>query len=807
MTKALVRVHREEDGQVMLLALITAVFLVLVMAFPLNVGWTISKRLRLQNAADAAAYSAAVVQADGLSAIAWLNNAMSWCYQRQYGLALKFSTYGVYAQLERWGDEKGVNKPTNEDYDLDGVDWYKDFKDKIKGKTPIHAFTEFLGSEARLINRDRNSYSAERRTLEMWTRMLRIAAEEIARRLPDMMRFEAMRIAYIDTYDGTVGNNPGKNQVYMAFFPDENSDPVQLRFAPCRDAGQYVGDLSTDNSFMQYERWNSPYDQAGDSHGCRFVERAMQIAADQNAFFMNTLTGRLNTPEIGDHHIIGVDGKLNLSSIDDQAKPWFNEYDGEPRKDGGHYLSFAKTVVCWHPDDKAGQGGHGKPDKTPCGHWHPQHTHLHFNCVHTDSGETHTHTAVSMEHKEGFEKNHWCLVESREIRCPKWFAPPPGCGDVVSAVANPSGLSPLRETRVNESVLPGSEIDATFIDRPSPGKGDGDDAKWHHAIHYCPLCFTKKDDANREFPDSQAADDHGLAYSRSHIYKPTLNERADHEFSLSSQPDGTVEPVKGKKKSMVRAYLEDVLTDAYSSPWFDFKRVAAFQQIHKSNYSPEVPAPAPGKINAKLCPTIIFKPVDNPTDNHNFFNWGITVALWQRHHSIMFRKYTTNEGGGGVFAEMEGMLAIASAKTGIRVQKKLYGDQSGRKGATRYFPERIICGIGEKSRAGEPNGPYDAAYMHQQFLTNRDRKEPLLNLFHTDWGARLIPIQKSVPAAQSAIAAKFVLAQTNRIYSYGGPHAPPNIINERIAANKWTNVDVQGWTDEEWMFLTQLLVH
>jgi hypothetical protein len=300
MKQTLVRLHHEEDGQVMLLALITSVFLVLIMAFPLNVGWTISKRIKLQNAADAAAYSAAVVQADGLSAIAWLNNAMSWCYQRQYGLELKFNTYGVYAMLERWGDEKGTNKPKSDDYDLDGVDWYKDFKDKNNNKTPINAFNDFLDGEAKLISKERNSYAVEKRTLEMWTRMLRVVAEEIATQLPQMMRYEAMRIAYTNTYDGTVGSNRNENQVYMAFFPDENSDPVKLNFTPNRNFGKYSGDVASDDSFLQYERWHNK-----DDGGCRFVERAMQIAADQSGFFMDTSSGKLNTAEIGDHHKIG----------------------------------------------------------------------------------------------------------------------------------------------------------------------------------------------------------------------------------------------------------------------------------------------------------------------------------------------------------------------------------------------------------------------------------------------------------------------------------------------------------------------
>jgi hypothetical protein len=183
------------------------------------------------------------------------------------------------------------------------------------------------------------------------------------------------------------------------------------------------------------------------------------------------------------------------------------------------------------------------------------------------------------------------------------------------------------------------------------------------------------------------------------------------------------------------------------------------------------------------------------------------VALWQKHHSIMFRRYTAAEGSGGVFSEIEGMMAIASAKVGIRVQNRLYGDMSGRKGAANYFPNRLICGIGEKSRSGESGGPYDASYMREHFLANRDRSKPILNLFHTDWGARLIPIQKSVPEGLSAVAAKYVLTQTKQVYYYEGANASPGVLKEAIGSDRFTGVSGQGWTDDEWKFLTKLLVH
>ena len=45
-----------------------------------GVGEVVRNKIELQNAADAAAYSAAVVQADYLSRMATVNKAMAWTY-------------------------------------------------------------------------------------------------------------------------------------------------------------------------------------------------------------------------------------------------------------------------------------------------------------------------------------------------------------------------------------------------------------------------------------------------------------------------------------------------------------------------------------------------------------------------------------------------------------------------------------------------------------------------------------------------------------------------------------------------------
>ena len=78
--KKLVRLGRDEDGAALVVTLALFMFMYLSCAGVFVVGQQVKDRIHLQNACDAAAYSAAVVQADTLSRIATINRAMAWTY-------------------------------------------------------------------------------------------------------------------------------------------------------------------------------------------------------------------------------------------------------------------------------------------------------------------------------------------------------------------------------------------------------------------------------------------------------------------------------------------------------------------------------------------------------------------------------------------------------------------------------------------------------------------------------------------------------------------------------------------------------
>ena len=68
-------------------------------------GETVRQRMELQNAADAAAYSAAVVQADTLSRVACINKAMSWTYVMLNRRCMDYSVDKWLEKVEQKWDE------------------------------------------------------------------------------------------------------------------------------------------------------------------------------------------------------------------------------------------------------------------------------------------------------------------------------------------------------------------------------------------------------------------------------------------------------------------------------------------------------------------------------------------------------------------------------------------------------------------------------------------------------------------------------------------------------------------------------
>ena len=80
MLKKITSILKDESGAALVVTVSVFLFLYLAILGVYAIGMNVRNRIHLQNACDAAAYSAAVVQADALSRIATLNRAMSWTY-------------------------------------------------------------------------------------------------------------------------------------------------------------------------------------------------------------------------------------------------------------------------------------------------------------------------------------------------------------------------------------------------------------------------------------------------------------------------------------------------------------------------------------------------------------------------------------------------------------------------------------------------------------------------------------------------------------------------------------------------------
>ena len=83
------------------MAAATLLILVGFVAFVFNIGRLLDRRTKMQIAADAAAYSGAMVEADAVSAIAYINSAMSQVYYNSLKYAVDVNEAAVAAELER----------------------------------------------------------------------------------------------------------------------------------------------------------------------------------------------------------------------------------------------------------------------------------------------------------------------------------------------------------------------------------------------------------------------------------------------------------------------------------------------------------------------------------------------------------------------------------------------------------------------------------------------------------------------------------------------------------------------------------
>lgn len=101
--RAALRLWKEESGVVLALTVIVFLSIFMMASAIFTGGETLRQRIELQNAADAAAYSAAIVQADCNSRLAALNRAMSWTYVQMVRMEMDYVVdKWLWLTLKRW---------------------------------------------------------------------------------------------------------------------------------------------------------------------------------------------------------------------------------------------------------------------------------------------------------------------------------------------------------------------------------------------------------------------------------------------------------------------------------------------------------------------------------------------------------------------------------------------------------------------------------------------------------------------------------------------------------------------------------
>ncbi|MFW6162735.1 MAG: TadE/TadG family type IV pilus assembly protein, partial [Planctomycetota bacterium] len=116
-----------ERGQALVFGALTLFMLACFVIFISDLSMVTSTRIQMQNAADECAYAGSLYEANVVSSVAYLNEAMAWMYYDALRYAVDTTMAGTLANLKRYGDFHDGPNPSNEvvyeDYDEDAPGW------------------------------------------------------------------------------------------------------------------------------------------------------------------------------------------------------------------------------------------------------------------------------------------------------------------------------------------------------------------------------------------------------------------------------------------------------------------------------------------------------------------------------------------------------------------------------------------------------------------------------------------------------------------------------------------------------------
>jgi len=120
LSRGLRRIHHNENGQGLVFAAITLLFLTYFAGAIYRVGYLSSQKMKVQNCADAAAYSMALAEANALSTLAWINEGMAAVHYQLMKYAIDVIVAAVDQEYILDPDVDGRGSPRRPD------DWQPD---------------------------------------------------------------------------------------------------------------------------------------------------------------------------------------------------------------------------------------------------------------------------------------------------------------------------------------------------------------------------------------------------------------------------------------------------------------------------------------------------------------------------------------------------------------------------------------------------------------------------------------------------------------------------------------------------------
>lgn len=354
------RVLLDEEAQALPFGAVSMFVLVLFACLVHDTGQVVASRIRMQNTADAAAYSGALVQANGVESIAWTNDAMAYLWFDLSRHAVNLAILGTEAALLHHPDGPPPER-------------------RPLGRSR-EAFLEAFEGEGGYAATATETWQRGRESLTLLGRLGRAVAMVTPLLVEGEIGETALAGWEHPSWETSTASRTTADVVAVA---------GNLPLYPRSDVADRPGSLLTwDLDEEDLERGDATRRPLSDAftflHG--YAEHvdltpdwgpALDPATGKRAVFPNWFdmtTGEMVYPGQGDHAGCHEEG-------DCPDHPGVASGGGHPAEAA---YAYHRTEVCWNALDRGHTTAHGadrwRVRGSPSGHWHHAHEHQHGLC-------------------------------------------------------------------------------------------------------------------------------------------------------------------------------------------------------------------------------------------------------------------------------------------------------------------------------------------------------------------------------------------------------------------------------------------